>query len=187
MSGVPVRIRTVYRRIAILPFLLLSARYHQSRSHRDLAKERLLRATMIVPTCFKAHLRLGAIYLEEQDFYRAKREFLLARELNPGKFRRLYPLITGQSGDININLFYFPGYTDREPDPAEAGNFLREFIGEPIDLEADGEVDPNDSDKLFELHTLVRSRVQALLDQAVDRAGTTGDDDPAVAAPGANS
>jgi hypothetical protein len=49
---------------------------------------------------------------------------------------------------------------------------IRQFIGEPIDLEADGEVDPNDRDKLFELHTLVRSRVQALLDQAVDRAGT---------------
>jgi hypothetical protein len=131
MSEVTSSIRAVYRRLAILPYLLLSARFHQH-SKPDLAKERLLRATMIVPTCFQAHLRLGAIYLDEKDFYRAKREFLLARELNPGKFRRLYPMLSNRSGDININLFYFPGYTDREPDPAEAGNFLREFIGEPI-------------------------------------------------------
>ena len=54
---------------------------------------------------------------------------------------------------------------------------IRQLIGEPIDLEADGEVDPEDSDKLLELHTMVRSRVQALLDQAIDNAGMTGDAD----------
>jgi hypothetical protein len=86
---------------------------------------------MLAPTCFTAHLRLGALYLEENDFSRARREFLMAREINPGKFRRLYPLITGRSGDININLFYFPGYSDRDSGPAPA-DFLREFIGEPL-------------------------------------------------------
>jgi hypothetical protein len=123
----------MFRRLAVLPLLLLSARYHQLRANQGRAKARLLRATMIVPTCFKAHLRLGAIYLEEQDFFRAKREFLLARELNPGKFRRLYPLITGSSGDININLFYFPGFTDEPGRPP--ANFLRDFIGVPIEEE----------------------------------------------------
>ena len=51
---------------------------------------------------------------------------------------------------------------------------IRLLIGEPIDLEAEGEVDPKDSDKLLELHTMVRSRVQTLLDRAVDD-GATGD------------
>jgi hypothetical protein len=121
--------------LAVLPLLLISARYHLLRSNSSRAKERLLRATMIVPTCFKAHLRLGAIYLEEHDFFRAKREFLLARELNPGKFRRLYPLVTGASGDININLFYFPGFTDEPGRPP--ANFLRDFIGVPVEEEDD--------------------------------------------------
>jgi hypothetical protein len=132
MVGLTARIRAVYRRLALLPVLLLAARYYRYRSDPSSAKARLISATRLVPTCFKAHLRLGALYLEEQDFYHAKREFLLAREINPGKFRRLYPLITGRSGDININLFYFPGFTDQEPDKAPA-DFLREFIGEPLD------------------------------------------------------
>jgi len=126
------RLKDVYRRLAVLPVLLLAARFHRYRSNLFLAKARLIRATRLFPDCFQAHLRLGAVYLEEHDFYRAKREFLLAREINPGKFRRLYPLLTGQTGDININLFYFPGFTDKEPEEASA-NFLREFIGEPAD------------------------------------------------------
>jgi hypothetical protein len=133
MEGLAKGVRRAYRRLAVVPALLLAARYHQLRSNRSRAKERLLRATMIAPTCFKAHLRLGAIYLTEQDFYRAKREFLLARELDPGKFRRLYPLITGASGDININLFYFPGFTDEPGSPP--ANFLRDFIGDPLEEE----------------------------------------------------
>ena len=134
MDRVVVRLRGVYERFAVLPALLIAARYHRYRSNTAAAKARLVRAADLVPTCFKAHLRLGALYLEEHDFYRAKREFRLARELNPGKFRRLYPLITGASGDININLFYFPGFTDREPDRAPE-DFLRDFIGEPVDEE----------------------------------------------------
>jgi len=132
MKGLATRVRDAYRRFAILPMLLLAARYHRYRSHPKRARIRLVNATELSPRCFKAHLRLGALYLEEQDFYQAKREFLLAREINPGKFRRLYPVITGQSGDININLFYFPGFTDLESEQAPA-NFLREFIGEPLD------------------------------------------------------
>jgi tetratricopeptide (TPR) repeat protein len=132
MKGLAMRVRNVYRRFALLPFLLLSARYHRYRSDLGQAKGHLISATRLVPRCFNAHLRLGALYLEEHDFNQAKREFLLAREINPGKFRRLYPLITGRSGDININLFYFPGFTDLETDQAPA-DFLREFIGEPLD------------------------------------------------------
>lgn len=132
MNRLARRLKEVYRRLAVLPVLLLAARFHRYRSNLLLAKARLIRATRLFPDCFQAHLRLGAVYLEEHDFYRAKREFLLAREINPGKFRRLYPLVTGQTGDININLFYFPGFTDKEPEQASA-NFLREFIGEPLD------------------------------------------------------
>ncbi len=126
------RVRNVYRRFAVLPFLLIAARYHRYRSDLGQARDHLISATRLVPRCFKAHLRLGALYLEEHRFQRAKREFLLAREINPGKFRRLYPLITGRSGDININLFYFPGFTDLESEQAPE-DFLREFIGEPLD------------------------------------------------------
>ncbi|MEN8148779.1 MAG: hypothetical protein ABFS86_03080 [Planctomycetota bacterium] len=117
--------------ISLLPFLLLASRYHRHRGRRDLAKERLKRAVDLVPDSFQAHLRLGVAYLEEHDFYRAKREFLMAREIRPGKFRRLYPLITGATGDVNINLFYFPGYTDCEQERPAPKNFLRDFIGEP--------------------------------------------------------
>lgn len=133
MGEVGARLAAAYRRFAVLPLLLLAARYHRYRANSAAAKRRLERATTIAPTCFKAHLRLGALYLEEHDFYHAKREFLLARELNPGKFRRLYPLVTGASGDVNINLFYFPGYTDREIAGEAPEDFLREFIGDPID------------------------------------------------------
>ena len=136
MNGLASRVRSAYRRFAVLPLLLLAARYYRYRSHANLAKDHLINATKLVPRCFKAHLRLGALYLEDQNFHQAKREFLLAREINPGKFRRLYPLITGQSGDININLFYFPGFTDLEAEQAPA-DFLREFIGEPLDDRAD--------------------------------------------------
>lgn len=139
MAELTERLRSVFRRIAVLPVLLLSARYFRYRANVGAAKEKLLRATTIAPTCFQAHLRLGALYLEEHDFYHAKREFLLARELNPGKFRRLYPLVTGASGDVNINLFYFPGYTDRDVDKDAPANFLREFIGEPT-----GDCDPEE-------------------------------------------
>lgn len=132
MKGLAVRVRNAYRRLAVLPFLLIAARYRRYRSDFGQAREHLISATRLVPRCFKAHLRLGALYLEEEDFQQAKREFLLAREINPGKFRRLYPLITGRSGDININLFYFPGFTDLESEQAPA-DFLREFIGEPLD------------------------------------------------------
>ncbi len=132
MQGIVARLRGVYRRVAVLPLLLLAARYYRYRSNFPAAKGMLQRAATIVPTCFSAHLRLGSLYLDERDFARAKREFLRAREINPGKFRRLYPLITGRSGDININLFYFPGFTDREPEKAPA-DFLREFIGEPLE------------------------------------------------------
>jgi len=131
MLGSAAILRHVYRKMAVLPLLLLAARYHRYRGRRDHARERLIQAASLVPTSFHAHLRLGAIYLEEHDFYRAKREFLLAREIRPAKFRRLYPLVTGASGDVNINLFYFPGYTDSEPDPDAPRNFLRDFIGEP--------------------------------------------------------
>lgn len=130
MLGLARKFLGIYRRVAVVPMLLISARLHRYRSNRSAAKEKLLRATALAPTCFKARLRLGALYLEEHDFYKARREFLLARDLSPGKFRRLYPLITGQSGDININLFYFPGLTDQDLDKAPE-DFLREFIGEP--------------------------------------------------------
>ena len=139
MGLVAERVRGIYRRVAVVPLLLLSARYFRYRSDPARAKERLLRATTLLPSCFRAHLRLGALYLEEHDFYHAKREFLLARELNPGKFRRLYPLVTGATGDVNINLFYFPGYTDRELGADAPANFLREFIGDPI-----GEAEPEE-------------------------------------------
>lgn len=133
MGGVRTRIREVYRRVAVLPILLLSARWCRYRARRLDAKDRLIRATSIAPGCFKAHLALGALYLEESDFRRAKREFLLARQLNPGKFRRLYPLVTGASGDVNINLFYFPGYTDRAAAPCAGDeDFLKDFIGESV-------------------------------------------------------
>jgi hypothetical protein len=125
-------VRSAYRRLVLLPWLLISARILRYRSKTDRAREKLLRAVAVAPTCFTAHLRLGALYLEEQDFYRAKREFRLARQLNPGKFRRLYPVVTGATGDININLFYFPGFTDREPELAPK-DFLREFIGDPLE------------------------------------------------------
>lgn len=131
MAGLMSGLRRVLNRLTVVPFLLLAAKYHRYRANPGVAKERLLRASLLAPSCFTAHLRLGAIYLEESDFSRARREFLLAREINPGKFRRLYPLLTGRSGDININLFYFPGYSDRDSDPAPA-DFLREFIGEPL-------------------------------------------------------
>jgi hypothetical protein len=133
MGVVTDRLRAFYVRVAVVPFLLLSARYFRYRSKPGRAKERLLRATELVPSCFQAHLRLGALYLTENDFYHAKREFLLARELNPGKFRRLYPLVTGATGDVNINLFYFPGYTDREQAADAPADFLREFIGDPVE------------------------------------------------------
>jgi hypothetical protein len=133
MLGSAAFLRHVWRKIAVLPLLLLSARYHCYRGRRDRARERLIQAVTLVPTSFHAHLRLGAIYLEEHDFYRAKREFLLARELHAAKFRRLYPLVTGASGDVNINLFYFPGYTDSEPEREAPRNFLTDFIGEPKD------------------------------------------------------
>jgi len=132
MKGLAMRVRNAFRRFAVLPILLIAARYHRYRADLGQARDHLLSATKLVPRCFKAHLRLGALYLEEQNFQQAKREFLLAREINPGKFRRLYPLITGRSGDININLFYFPGFTDMESEQAPA-DFLREFIGEPLD------------------------------------------------------
>ena len=41
---------------------------------------------------------------------------------------------------------------------------IRQLIGEPIDLEADGKVDPDDRDRLLELHEMVTGKVQALLD-----------------------
>jgi hypothetical protein len=132
MVGLAARLRTAFRRLAVVPCLLLAARIHRYRMNPAAAKVKLRRAISLSPGCFRAHLRLGALYLEENDFYQARREFLFARDLNPGKFRRLYPLITGQSGDININLFYFPGLTDREGDAAPV-DFLREFIGEPLD------------------------------------------------------
>jgi len=131
MLGIAASVRHAYRKIAVLPLLLLVARYHRYRGRRDLVRERLAHAVALVPTSFHAHLRLGAAYLEEHDFYRAKREFLLAREIHHPKFRRLYPLVTGASRDVNINLFYFPGYTDSEPDPEAPKNFLKDFIGEP--------------------------------------------------------
>lgn len=43
---------------------------------------------------------------------------------------------------------------------------FRQRIGEPIDLESDGPVDPRDTERLRALHTLVQRRVQALLDEA---------------------
>jgi len=141
MSGFGRRVRRAFRRLAVLPLLLFSARYHAYRSNREVAKRRLVAAIALAPDCFRAHLRLGALYLEEKDFYRAKREFLLARGLNPGRFRRLYPLVTGASGDVNINLFYFPGYTDREPAPND--QFLRDFIGEPR-----GESEPRETARI---------------------------------------
>jgi len=133
MLGSAAFLSHIYRKIAVLPVLLLAARYHRYRGRPDLARERLIQAAHLVPTSFHAHLRLGAIYLEGHDFYRAKREFLLARDIHPAKFRRLYPLVTGASGDVNINLFYFPGYTDSEPEREAPKNFLTEFIGEPND------------------------------------------------------
>jgi hypothetical protein len=133
MLGLAASLRHAYRLTAVLPLLLFSARYHCYRGRRDLARERLIQAVTLVPGSFHAHLRLGAIYLQEHDFYRAKREFLRAREINPPKFRRLYPLVTGASGDANINLFYFPGYTDSERDREAPKNFLTDFIGEPND------------------------------------------------------
>jgi hypothetical protein len=132
MLGLGSRLRWLYERLAVLPLLLVSARYHRYRDNPRAAKDRLQRAVVIAPASFSIHLRLGALYLDEHDFTRARREFLLARQLNPGKFRRLYPLITGRSGDININLFYFPGFTDHEPEQASA-DFLREFLGGPLE------------------------------------------------------
>ena len=133
MPGIMSRIRHAFRSVAVLPFLFLAASLHGRRGRRDLAKQRLLRAVQLVPDSFQAHLRLGVAYLEEHDFYRAKREFLMSREICPAKFRRVYPLISGARGDVNINLFYFPGYMDSEPERPAPKNFLRDFIGEPKD------------------------------------------------------
>lgn len=138
MLGFAARLRRWYRKTAVLPLLLLSARIQRYRGRPDLAKAKLLRAVALVPSSFRAHLRLGALFLEEREFYRAKREFLLAREISPGRFRRVYPHVTGKSGDANINLFYFPGYTDHEPEPEAPKNFLAEFIGEPKDERGPG-------------------------------------------------
>ncbi len=132
MDGLAARLLRAVRRAAVLPLLLLSARYHLSRSDFRRAKEVLLRAVRLAPRSFRAHLSLGALYLEENDFFHARREFLAARELNPGRFRRRYPVITGGSGDVNINLFYFPGFTDCEAAGEAPGDFLREFIGAPL-------------------------------------------------------
>jgi hypothetical protein len=132
MLGLGSRLRRLYERLAVLPVLLLSARYHRYRDNPLAARDRLQKAATIAPASFSIHLRLGALYLDGHDFTRARREFLLARQLNPGKFRRLYPLITGRSGDININLFYFPGYTDHEPEQAPA-DFLRDFLAGPLE------------------------------------------------------
>jgi hypothetical protein len=140
MPGIGARITLVFRQLAVLPFLFLAASLHRRRGRRDLAKAGLHRAVTLVPTSFQSHLRLGVLYLEEHDFYRAKREFLMAREIHPAKFRRLYPLVTSATGDANINLFYFPGYTDCEPERPAPKNFLAEFIGEPKEEAGPGRI-----------------------------------------------
>ena len=87
MRGIASWLLHLWHRVVVVPWLLACARRDLARGDLPRAKARLLRATSLVPFSFKAHFGLACIYLKENDYSRAQRELMLAREIAPGRFR----------------------------------------------------------------------------------------------------
>jgi tetratricopeptide (TPR) repeat protein len=73
-------------RRALAALHLARARRHFERGNFERAAARLRSAIALDPTTFEGHFTLGQIYLRTFNFERARREFALARELDPGRF-----------------------------------------------------------------------------------------------------
>lgn len=76
-----------WRRLAVVPVLLLLARRDLRRGRIARAKARYIRCTHLVPFSFHAHFGLACIYIRERDWLRARRELVLAREIAPRRYR----------------------------------------------------------------------------------------------------
>ena len=114
------------RRITVLPALQILARLHYRRGDLSSALARCNGAIAIDPNSFGAHVLRGRIFLRRKDFLKARREFLLAQEIDEHRFQRVLDSLQSATGGININLFYFsPPPCDSEPDPGFVEEFLR--------------------------------------------------------------
>jgi tetratricopeptide (TPR) repeat protein len=120
------RVRETIRRFTVLPALCILARLHYRRGDLGSALSRCNGAIAIDPNSFGAHVLRGRIFLRQKDFLKARREFLLAQDLDARRFRRVLDSLQRASGGININLFYFSSAPVKEG----AGNddFLEDFL-----------------------------------------------------------
>jgi tetratricopeptide (TPR) repeat protein len=119
------RVRDGLRKVTILPALRLLAGVHYRRGDLRTALAHCDAVIDIDPNSFGAHVLRGKIFLSQKDFLKARREFLLAQEIDEQRFERVLESLQRASGGININLFYFSSTP-----PRDDGNdrFLEDFL-----------------------------------------------------------
>ena len=124
------RAREGLRRITVLPAMHLLARIHYRRGDLTMALSRCNDAIAIDANSFRAHVLRGRIFLRRKDFLKARREFLLAQEIDEHRFQRVLESLQRAAGGISINLFYFSA-TPREPEPDP--RFVEDFLSNDDD------------------------------------------------------
>ncbi len=123
--GVMGRVRDRVWRLTVHPALLALARFHFRRGRLVPALARCNGIIHDDPNSFGAHVLRGRIFLRQKDFLSARREFLLAQEIDKRRFERVVDSLQAASGGININLFYFSGPTSVT---APNEDFLEDFL-----------------------------------------------------------
>ena len=104
-----VQVRGRVWRVTILPALHVLARLNFRRGRLAAALARCNGIIHVDPNSFGAHVLRGRIFLRQKDFLKARREFLLAQEIDERRFQRVLESLQAASGGISINLFYFSG------------------------------------------------------------------------------
>jgi hypothetical protein len=87
---------------------MLHARLALLAGRRDRARIALKAALRCNPVSFSAHFLLGRLYWRDRSVVKAKREFDLAWQVDPGRFERAYARLRGRQEGAP-ELFAYPG------------------------------------------------------------------------------
>jgi len=134
--GVMGRVKDRVWKITVHPALLALARFHYRRGRLSAALARCNGIIHVDPNSFGAHVLRGRIFLRQKDFLKARREFLLAQEIDERRFQRVLESLQNTGGGISINLFYFSGPTSVS---APNDDFLEDFLSNDDWCEGTGE------------------------------------------------